>query len=209
MAQAAAEIIGTKQPQAAAIGAASGSPCRRPPPLECLSITGPGRSRSRHSSVRPERARPLSAPRAPPRSCRGRTPPWRRPRPAPRPRLPSVMPCVTNAISCSLSTAPSRFLRMISCGSMGSGQAFKERAQHTAHISRSSVRRGKASAHGSARRAPGPPRSWSSRTVPRLQARHGAPGSSPVRSTCDRVAAQRTRGADLGRRLEARAAEET
>ena len=52
------EIIGTKAPQAATIGASIRLTLSPTPPLECLSSTGPGRSRSRQSSMMPERARP-------------------------------------------------------------------------------------------------------------------------------------------------------
>ena len=49
------EIIGTKRPQAATIGASIRLTLSPTPPLECLSTTGPGSARLFHSSCAPER----------------------------------------------------------------------------------------------------------------------------------------------------------
>ena len=73
-----------------------------------------------HAGVASGRA---SAPPARPSSCRGRTPPWRRPRPGPRSGCRRGCHGHTKAISSADSSWPSRFLRMISCGSMSQRSA--------------------------------------------------------------------------------------
>ena len=50
--------MGKKAPHAATMGASIRLTLSPTPPLECLSITGPGSAASRQSSVIPERARP-------------------------------------------------------------------------------------------------------------------------------------------------------
>jgi hypothetical protein len=88
------------------------------PPLECLSTTGPGSARLFHSSCAPDRIRAsVSATRSAvvmPRknTAMAKAATW------PSLRLPSWMPWPTKAISSAESSPPSRFLRMISCGSM-------------------------------------------------------------------------------------------
>ena len=53
------EIIGTKAPQAATIGASIRLTLSPTPPLECLSITGPGSAEARSSRAStPDRIRP-------------------------------------------------------------------------------------------------------------------------------------------------------
>ena len=112
------EIIGTKAPQAATMGASIRLTLSPTPPLECLSITGPGSARLFHSSVVPDRVRPsVNATRSAvvmPRknTAMAKAATW------PSLRLPSWMPRVTKAISSADSSWPSRFLRMISCGSI-------------------------------------------------------------------------------------------
>src|SRR5476651_591711 len=131
------EIIGTKAPQAAAIGASIRLTLSPTPPLECLSITGPGSLRSLQSSVTPECFRPIvSATRSPtvmPRknTAIAKAATW------PSLRLPSAMPRATKAISAALSASPLRLRRMISFGSIGgsigSGETFEEGAQQAIH----------------------------------------------------------------------------
>ena len=110
--------MGTKPPQAATMGASIRLTLSPTPPLECLSITGPGSARLFHSSFAPDRMRAsVSATRSAvvmPRknTAMAKAATW------PSLSPPSWMPRTMKAISSANSSPPSRFLRMISCGSM-------------------------------------------------------------------------------------------
>ena len=112
------EIIGTKPPQAATIGASIRLTLSPTPPVECLSSTGPRSFNSSQRSTVPDAIRPrVNATRSAMVMSRKNTAiakaaTW------PSVIEPSAMPRVTNAISSAESAWPSRFLRMISCGSM-------------------------------------------------------------------------------------------
>src|SRR5436190_7157960 len=134
------EIIGTNAPQAATIGASIRLTLSPTPPLECLSMIGPGSSRSFQSSVTPERTSPrviatrsaVVMPRKNTAMAKAAT--W------PSLKLELVMPRAMKAISSFESSWPSRFLRMISCGSMRSRVAFEEGPQQPPHVLRGGVR---------------------------------------------------------------------
>ena len=88
------------------------------PPVECLSSTGPRSFSSSQRSTMPDAIRPrVNATRSGVVMSRKNTAianaaTW------PSVSEPSAMPRVTNAISSAESASPSRFRRMISCGSM-------------------------------------------------------------------------------------------
>ena len=122
-------------------------------------------------------------------------------------RLPSWMPRTMKAISSSESSCPSRFLRMISCGSMRLGVAFEEGAQQEAHLA--------AAAAATASVCSWPSLPWHEargvvghqRQRRDLQAGVARQDRLGHRRHADGIGAQDARGADLGRRLEARPAE--
>ena len=106
------EIIGTKPPHAATIGASIRHTVSPTPPVECLSRTGPGRSQS---STVPERAWPAS------RRALGRRQAAEEHRHREGGGLPVGDAAVGDArdegaISSSSRVPPSRLRRMISCG---------------------------------------------------------------------------------------------
>ncbi len=111
------EIIGTKPPQAATIGASIRDTLSPTPPVECLSSTGPGRARPDQSITVPDWVM------ARVRVIRSDMPmPWKKTAMAkaaiwPSPILPSVRPWTMKAISASVRVSPSRLRRMISWGS--------------------------------------------------------------------------------------------
>ena len=112
------EIIGTKQPHAAAIGPSMSETLSPTPPVECLSTTGPFSPSRDQSSTAPDsimaRVSAMRSAIAMPRknTAMAKAAAW------PSVMVPSVRPSMKCSISASLSTPPSRFLRMISCGSI-------------------------------------------------------------------------------------------
>src|SRR6185437_6508982 len=201
------EIIGTKPPQAATIGASIRLTLSPTPPVECLSMIGPGRSRSSQSSVTPDCARPSVMAV----SSRGvmlrkntamaKAATWL------SLKLPSVMPRTTKAIASSLSSWPSRFLRMISCGSMRSRVAFEEPPQHPLHLARRLLRH----RHGLevAERLTGHAGGVVGHQRQASDLHAGMAGDDRLRDGrhAHGIGAQHAGGADLGRRLETRTAE--
>ena len=113
------EIIGTRAPQAATIGASISETVSPTPPVECLSSTGPPSAvppvRGQSSTEPESRIDSVSATRSAVSRSRKKiaianAATW--------PSLidPSVRPWMKNEISSAESVSPSRFLRMISCG---------------------------------------------------------------------------------------------
>src|SRR6185312_13223710 len=200
------EIIGTKPPQAATIGASIRLTLSPTPPVECLSMIGPGRSRSFQSSVTPDRASPsvmaVSSPGVMLRknTAMAKAATWL------SLRLPSVIPRTTKAIASSVSSWPSRFLRMISCGSMRSRVAFEEPPQHPLHLARRLLRH----RHGLevAERLAGHAGGVVGHQRQACNTHAGMAGDDRLRNGrhADSIGAQHARGADLGRRFEARTA---
>src|SRR5262245_12471059 len=127
------EIIGTKPPAAARMGASIRLTLSPTPPVECLSSTGPGRSRSCQWSLRPDpvmcRVRATVSSSLMPRwkTAMAKAATW------PSAMEPSAMPRMKKPISASLKARPSRFRRMISCGSM-SAHPGEERLEKTGQI---------------------------------------------------------------------------
>src|SRR5437762_6477468 len=201
------EIIGTKAPQAATIGASIRLTLSPTPPLECLSMIGPGRSRSFQSRTTPDRTRPsvsatLSAvvmPRKNTAMAKAAT--W------PSLRVESVMPRAMRAISSAESSCPSRFLRMISCGSMRSRVACEEAPQQPPQVARGGIgRRDRLLVADAARHHAGGIVGHH-RDADDLHAGMARDDGFRRRRHPDGVGPQHAGGADLGRRLEARAAE--
>src|SRR5579875_2018502 len=112
------EIIGTKPPQAAMIGASSRLTLSPTPPVECLSSTGPPRRAPRQSSSSPERVMaPVRATRSAPLIPRRKMAMARAPTCASL-TLPSVIPATSCEISSGESSLPSRLRRISSATSM-------------------------------------------------------------------------------------------
>ena len=110
------QIISTKPPQAATIGASI--MLTLSPTPGCLSMIGPATSRSFQSRVTPDRTRPMiKATRSLVLNARKNTS-MAKAVTCPSFRLLSVMPRAMKAIFSCDSSCPPRFLRKISCGSM-------------------------------------------------------------------------------------------
>src|SRR5262249_54287990 len=177
------------------------------PPLECLSITGPGSDRLFHSSIVPDLASPtVIATRSPivmPRknTAMANAATW------PSLRPPSLIPRTTKPISSPESSLPSRFLRMISCGSMDLAVVLQKLAQHSSHFTRRRAGDGNRLIVAECARHQTGGVVGHQRQGDHFHA--GLPGEDGFGRGrhADRIGAQDAGGADLGRRLEARAAE--
>src|SRR5689334_18985597 len=201
------EIIGTKPPQAATIGASIRLTLSPTPPVECLSMIGPGKSRSSQSRVTPDCARPsvmAASSRAVmlrKNTAMAKAATWL------SLKVPSVMPRTTKATASSLSSCPSRFLRMISCGSMRSRIAFEEPPQQPAYLARRFPRH----RHGLdvAERLAGHAGGVVGHQRQACNPHAGMPGDDRLGHGrhADRIGAQHAGCTNLRRRLEARPAE--
>ena len=138
--------MGTKAPHAATRGASIRLTLSPTPPLECLSITGPGSARLFHSSVVPEFVMPSGQ-----RHPLGRRHAAEEHRHGEGRHLALAQAAVMDAagdkaISSADNSWPSRFLRMISCGSIDENSAYRRQffflapSPMATRISRSSAR---------------------------------------------------------------------